>query len=1089
MSVESYIERIEECAFLAGLSDADLLPALSETLSGTAAQWFRSNRHKFQSWEEFCRMARKTFGMDQYTYQQLLEQIRRRTQGRNERVAQYIIGLQSTLDKLRPQLAIQTQLDYLHGGMLPELQKMVRRKTLRSIDDLFDEAVEAENTILRAEQYRAPTQDETVSATRNTIPDEKNTTQGSSGKGSVQGQLEGHWWIKAQVGNHEIRNFYDTGASRTTMNSIAMQFARECERKITPIRGRMTQCANGSMSIVTAYVELPFTVGGITRDIRVDLMPDLWTDCVVGANFIKTFQARHNPTTNQCIIGPNNIPVPMEFVPVGPVTSPKIAAAGLGEMTQREREQLEKLLDEILQPKTGPLSHTNLIEHSINIKEGTKPIKQRYYPVSEKLKEELHQQVRDLLENDIIETSSSGWSSPIVMVKKSNDKNLADDDERKMKLVVQREQRPVVLRECHDEPTAAHLGREKTYDRLAERYFWPKMYTDVADYVRKCKTCQQIKVEQRTKKGLMGHRVIPRPWHTVAADVAGPFPRSNSGFEYMLIFEDLFSKWVECIPIRQANGKTILKYLKERIVLRYGPPTILQTDNGTEFRNTLIDDYLKETNIGHYFNPGYYPQVNPVERTNRTYKTMIKAYIDDNHREWDEKLPEITFAYNTAKQSSTGMSPAELIYGRKPEQPGSFRREVELEGQDQEQDEALQAWKIHLDKLPEKHETAAENMKKANEKQAKYYNANRRKTDFEVGEKVWKINKVLSDASKARSSKLARNFAGPFTITEKIGENTMETEPIQQKLEEMVAQLTTQCARNPNWTAMQLCKDMVATVEEIYRQAENPPPREARGQTGNPSGEKQATTAEDQWAEIEAEFEKLWRKDDQLEKMLAGTFDKFHRFEAEWGEEAAQYSAPHRRNVQDWKDERKAIREFREEREKKRRMQDETAARAKAELKAKRDAMEKIRKERDLRDAELRKLQAEAQEAEERLERAQAIEVLGSIRACFRCNYPGICDVVPSANVVVPATRSEIHNSRIITKTREVFFRYSVPCGATTKRQRSNSEAGLDIPLWCADVNIAVFTSVQPVSARPAPTCTDDTRDTRAEICEMFEPR
>ncbi|CAB0033049.1 unnamed protein product [Trichogramma brassicae] len=166
----------------------------------------------------------------------------------------------------------------------------------------------------------------------------------------------------------------------------------------------------------------------------------------------------------------------------------------------------------------------------------------------------------------------------------NEDKNLADDDERKWKLVVQREQRPVVLRECHDEPTAAHLGREKTYDRLAERYFWPKMYTDVADYVRKCKTCQQIKVEQRTKKGLMGHRVIPRPWHTVAADVAGPFPRSNSGFEYMLIFEDLFSKWVECIPIRQANGKTILKYLKERIVLRYGPPTILQTDNGTEFR-------------------------------------------------------------------------------------------------------------------------------------------------------------------------------------------------------------------------------------------------------------------------------------------------------------------------------------------------------------------------------------------------------------------------------------------------------------------------------------------------------------------------
>ncbi|CAB0034667.1 unnamed protein product [Trichogramma brassicae] len=532
MSVESYIERIEECAFLAGLSDADLLPALSETLSGTAAQWFRSNRHKFQSWEEFCRMARKTFGMDQYTYQQLLEQIRKRTQGRNERVAQYIIGLQSTLDKLRPQLAIQTQLDYLHGGMLPELQKMVRRKTLRSIDDLFDEAVEAENTILRAEQYRAPTQDETV-------------------------------WP-------ELRYQADRNEPRYKLAA----------------------------------------------------MPD------------------HK--------------------------------------------------DEI----------TALIKSQI--------------------------EVTQLLANSIKESEK-----------------------------------------------------------------------------RQAEALQQI-------------------------------------------------------------SRSITQLQKEK-------------------RN---------------------PAGKPDGQGNDTQKKEFEKNAQSTKNTGDD----------TAGQSS-------------------------------------------------------------------------------------------STNSKTKKTKEIRCFGCGAPNVFRKNCPRMETEPIQQKLEEMVAQLTTQCARNPNWTAMQLCKDMAksipmfvefftekrhgkATVEEIYRQAENPPPREARGQTGNPSGEKQATTAEDQWAEIEAEFEKLWRKDDQLEKMLAGTFDKFHRFEAEWGEEAAQYSAPHRRNVQDWKDERKAIREFREEREKKRRMQDEIAARAKAELKAKRDAMEKIRKERDLRDAELRKLQEEAQEAEERLERAQAIEVLGSIRACFPLQLP-----------------------------------------------------------------------------------------------------
>ncbi|CAB0041767.1 unnamed protein product [Trichogramma brassicae] len=162
MSVESFIERIEECRILAGLNEIDLLPALSETLTGTAAKWYRCNRHRFQTWKEFCVMARKTFGMDQFTYQQLLEQIKKRTQGREERVIEYIICMQSTLSKLRPELDTKTQLDYLHGGMLPELQKMVRRRYLRSIDDLVDDAVEAEGTILKAEQYRAPESGETI---------------------------------------------------------------------------------------------------------------------------------------------------------------------------------------------------------------------------------------------------------------------------------------------------------------------------------------------------------------------------------------------------------------------------------------------------------------------------------------------------------------------------------------------------------------------------------------------------------------------------------------------------------------------------------------------------------------------------------------------------------------------------------------------------------------------------------------------------------------------------------------------------------------------------------------------------------------
>lgn len=50
---------------------------------------------------------------------------------------------------------------------------------------------------------------------------------------------------------------------------------------------------------------------------------------------------------------------------------------------------------------------------------------------------------------------------------------------------------------------------------------------------------------------------------------------------------------------------------------------------------------LRDLGIRHRFMLVYTPQCNPVERTNRTIKTMIAQYVRRRHRSWDEHLPEI----------------------------------------------------------------------------------------------------------------------------------------------------------------------------------------------------------------------------------------------------------------------------------------------------------------------------------------------------------------------------------------------------------------------------------------------------------------
>ena len=60
------------------------------------------------------------------------------------------------------------------------------------------------------------------------------------------------------------------------------------------------------------------------------------------------------------------------------------------------------------------------------------------------------------------------------------------------------------------------------------------MYRDVYDYVRTCEICQQNKSSQQGPQGLMGKRVVERPWCVVAANMI-ELPRSKSQYRYVLV--------------------------------------------------------------------------------------------------------------------------------------------------------------------------------------------------------------------------------------------------------------------------------------------------------------------------------------------------------------------------------------------------------------------------------------------------------------------------------------------------------------------------------------------------------------------------
>lgn len=336
-----------------------------------------------------------------------------------------------------------------------------------------------------------------------------------------------------------------------------------------------------------------------------------------------------------------------------------------------------------------------------------------------------------------------------------------------LSLCVPETHRERVLKENHDEPTAGHMGVRKTLHRIRQRYYWPGWKKDVCQYVRACDNCQRQKPEQKLPMGQMPLRVPKGPWYTVVADLIGPFPRSTRGYRSVLVIQDTFTKWIELAPVRAATAKEVKEKFNELIMLRYGSPSIILTDNGTQFTSDLFKNMAIDWDITHRFTAPYSPQSNPTERSNRVLKTMIRQFIQENHRHWDKYLSEFRLAINTAVQESTGYTPALLNFGRELRLPKALHHDVEEEIDEKPPENPHDRLRI-LKVLRQKVQKSLTN---ASTRQAKYYNLRRRPNSMKIGQQVLCRTHHLSDAAKGFAAKLAPKFEGPYTILRTEGAN------------------------------------------------------------------------------------------------------------------------------------------------------------------------------------------------------------------------------------------------------------------------------------------------------------------------------
>ena len=153
-------------------------------------------------------------------------------------------------------------------------------------------------------------------------------------------------------------------------------------------------------------------------------------------------------------------------------------------------------------------------------------------------------------------------------------------------------------------------------------------------------------------------------------DCVGPiFSNQKVEFNYALVLCDSNTRYPFAIPLRSLSAKNVCQALIQ-VFQMTGIPSTIQSNCGSNFTSQLITTFLKYLGCSPNFNvPGRPKQTGLCERLIGTLKNMISKVAADQPKSWHKHLGFILWALRECPNSTLGVPPFLLVYGRLPRGP------------------------------------------------------------------------------------------------------------------------------------------------------------------------------------------------------------------------------------------------------------------------------------------------------------------------------------------------------------------------------------------------------------------------------------
>ncbi|GJU94170.1 putative nucleotidyltransferase, ribonuclease H [Tanacetum coccineum] len=182
--------------------------------------------------------------------------------------------------------------------------------------------------------------------------------------------------------------------------------------------------------------------------------------------------------------------------------------------------------------------------------------------------------------------------------------------------------REAILIEAHSSPFSIHPGSTKMYRDLKQNFWWNGMKQEVARFVAKCLTCQQVKIKHQRASGLLQPLDIPTwKWEKISMDFVTGVLQVRSSAE---IFQ-------------------------QEIIRLHGTPASIMSDRDPRFASRFWKGLQNAWGTRLKFSTAFHPQTDgQTERTIQTLKDMLRSCALEWTGNWDEYLCLVEFAYNNS---------------------------------------------------------------------------------------------------------------------------------------------------------------------------------------------------------------------------------------------------------------------------------------------------------------------------------------------------------------------------------------------------------------------------------------------------------